>query len=134
YEKGLAGDYEAGLRYSKSAGTVHPAVSGKELHDVFYKGKIDPLQTLTGWGGFTCQRFAVTLLRANRRGQEVVCPYQFGAIGPDMAMMLGAATAVKDGTGPQAEYKGAPTVVLTTDAGMGFSLLELDTAMKYKIP
>jgi thiamine pyrophosphate-dependent acetolactate synthase large subunit-like protein len=134
YEKELNGYYESGLKYSKATGTVHPAVIGKELNDFLYKGKIDPLQTLTGWGGFTCQRFAVPMLRANRPGQEVVCPYQFGAIGPDLAMMLGAATAVKDGTGPQAKYKGAPTVVLTTDAGMGFGLLELDTATKYKIP
>jgi thiamine pyrophosphate-dependent acetolactate synthase large subunit-like protein len=51
-----------------------------------------------------------------------------------MAMMVGAATAVKDGTGPQAKYKGAPSIVLTTDAGMGFSLMEMDTAIKYKIP
>ncbi len=134
YERELAGYYEAGLKYSNATGTLHPAVIGKELHDFLYKGNIDPLQTVTGWGGFTCQRFVVPMLRANRPGQEIVCPYQFGAIGPDMAMMLGAATAVKDGAGPQQKYKGAPTVVLTTDAGMGFSLLELDTATKYKIP
>jgi thiamine pyrophosphate-dependent acetolactate synthase large subunit-like protein len=41
---------------------------------------------------------------------------------------------VKDGVGPQQPYKGSPTVCLTTDAGMGFTLVELDTAVKYKIP
>ena len=54
--------------------------------------------------------------------------------GPDLAMMIGAAMAVKDGVGPQQPYKGAPSVCLTTDAGMGFTLIELDTAVKYKVP
>lgn len=134
YEKELDGYYQKGAGYTVKTGTVHPAVIGHELHELLYKGKIDPLQTLTGWGGFTCQRFVTPMLRANRPGQEIACPYQFGAIGPDMAMMLGAAMAVKDGRGPQAKYKGAPTVVMTTDAGMGYGLLELDTAVKYKIP
>ena len=49
-------------------------------------------------------------------------------------MMIGAAMAVKDGVGPQQPYKGAPSVCLTTDAGMGFTLIELDTAVKYKVP
>ena len=42
------------------------------------------------------------------------------------------AVAVKDGSGPQKAYKDAPSVCLTTDAGMGFTLVELDTAVKYK--
>jgi thiamine pyrophosphate-dependent acetolactate synthase large subunit-like protein len=126
--------YGKGLAYTAKTGTVHPAIIGHELHEFLYKGKIDPMQTVTGWGGFTCQRFVVPKLRAFRPGQEIVCPYQFGAIGPDMAMMLGAAVAVKDGKGPQAGYKGAPALVITTDAGMGYGLLELDTAVKYKIP
>jgi thiamine pyrophosphate-dependent acetolactate synthase large subunit-like protein len=134
YEKELDGYAQKGAGYTVKTGTVHPAVIGHELHQFLYKGKIDPLQTVTGWGGFTCQRFVTPMLRANRPGQEIVCPYQFGAIGPDLAMMVGAAMAVKDGRGPQAKYKGAPTLVMTTDAGMGYGLLELDTAVKYKIP
>jgi len=134
YEQELARNYQAGLKYSADTGALHPSVIGKELNDFLYHGKIDPKQTLTGWGGFSWQRTTVPMLRANRAGQEIVCPYQFGAIGPDMAMMIGSAMAVKDGSGPQAPYKGSPSVCLTTDAGMGFTLLELDTAVKYKVP
>jgi len=134
YEQDLTRNYQNGLKYSADGTALHPAVIGKELNDFFYKGKIDPKQTLTGWGGFSWQRSAVPMLRANRPGQEIVCPYQFGAIGPDLAMMIGAAMAVKDGAGPQQPYKGSPSVCLTTDAGMGFTLMELDTAVKYKVP
>ena len=134
YEEELASNYQNGLKFSADTGALHPSVIGKELNDFLYKGKIDPKQTLTGWGGFSWQRTTVPMLRANRPGQEIVCPYQFGAIGPDMAMMIGAAMAAKDGVGPQQPYKGAPSVCLTTDAGMGFTLMELDTAVKYKVP
>jgi thiamine pyrophosphate-dependent acetolactate synthase large subunit-like protein len=134
YEDELTRNYQNGLKYSSDTGALHPSVIGKELNDFLYHGKIDPKQTLTGWGGFSWQRSAVPMLRANRPGQEIVCPYQFGAIGPDMAMLIGSAIAVKDGSGPQAKYKGAPSVCLTTDAGMGFTLVELDTAVKYKVP
>ena len=134
YQKELTQNYQNGLKYSADTGVLHPSVIGKELNDFLYKGKIDPKQTMTGWGGFSWQRTTVPMLRANRPGQEIVCPYQFGAIGPDMAMMIGAATAVKDGSGPHRAFKGAPSVCLTTDAGMGFTLMELDTAVKYKIP
>jgi thiamine pyrophosphate-dependent acetolactate synthase large subunit-like protein len=134
YADELARNYQLGLKYSADTGALHPSVIGKELNDFLYHGKIDPKQTLTGWGGFSWQKTTVPLLQANRPGQEIVCPYQFGAIGPDMAMMIGAAVAVKDGAGPQQPYKGAPSVCLTTDAGMGFTFMELDTAVKYKVP
>jgi len=49
-------------------------------------------------------------------------------------MAVGAGAAVQLGVGPQAAYKGAPVLVVTSDAGMAYSLLELDTAAKYKIP
>jgi thiamine pyrophosphate-dependent acetolactate synthase large subunit-like protein len=134
YEQELARNYQLGLKYSADTGALHPSVIGRELNDFLYHGRIDPKQTMTGWGGFSWQRTTVPFLRANRAGQEIVCPYQYGAIGPDMAMMIGAAIAVKDGAGPQQPYKGAPSVCLTTDAGMGFTLVELDTAVKYKVP
>jgi thiamine pyrophosphate-dependent acetolactate synthase large subunit-like protein len=51
-----------------------------------------------------------------------------------MAMMVGASAAVQRGVGPQAPYKGAPTLVVTSDAGIAYSMFELDTAAKYKIP
>jgi thiamine pyrophosphate-dependent acetolactate synthase large subunit-like protein len=55
-------------------------------------------------------------------------------MGPDLAMMMGAAVAVQRGIGPHAPYQGAPVVVVTGDAGMAYSLLELDTFVKYKLP
>ncbi len=122
------------LKYSRDTNRLHPFVLCKEVHDFLYKGDIDPKQTVTGWGGnmigFACMRW----LRANRPGQEIVVVYQFGAMGPDLAMMMGPAVAVQKGIGPQAPYKGAPVVVVTGDAGMAYSLMELDTFVKYKLP
>lgn len=134
YEAELNEYYDLGLKYSHDTNAVHPAVIGKELHDFLYKGAIDPKQTTVGWGGFTTLRFVPTRFRYNRPAQGIVCPYQFAAIGPDLAMMVGGAAAVKEGAGNQAPYKGAPSLVVTSDAGMGFSFFELDTAVKYKLP
>ena len=122
------------LKYSRDTNALHPFVLCKEVHDFLYKGTIDAKQTVTGWGGnmigFGCMRW----LRANRPGQEVTVVYQFGAMGPDLAMMMGPAVAVQRGIGPHAAYRGAPVVVVTGDAGMAYSLLELDTFVKYKLP
>ncbi|HYL72764.1 MAG TPA: thiamine pyrophosphate-binding protein [Bryobacteraceae bacterium] len=134
FEAAILAEYQLGLKHTSSTGHLHPAVIGKEMHDFFYKGDIDPKQTVTGWGGWTIALFGGRWLRANRPGQEIICGYQYGAIGPDLAMMIGAGAAVQRGIGPQGPYKGAPVVVLTSDAGMGYSIMELDTAAKYKIP
>jgi thiamine pyrophosphate-dependent acetolactate synthase large subunit-like protein len=104
------------------------------VHDFLYKGSIDPKQTVTGWGGWTIGNCGARWLRAYRPGQEVNCPYQYSAVGPDLAMMIGAGAAVQLGVGPQAPYKGAPVLVITSDAGITYSMFELDTAAKYKIP
>lgn len=125
---------ELGLKYSRDTNTIHPAVMAKEVHDFLYKGSIDPKQTVTGSGGWTSGLYAGRWLRAFRPGQGVVCAYQYGAIGPDMAMMIGAGAAVQRGVGPQAAYKGAPVLTITSDAGAAYSLFELDTAIKFKIP
>ena len=122
------------LKYSRDTNSLHPFVLCKEVHDFLYKGDIDPKQTVTGWGGNMIGFGSMRWLRANRPGQEIPVVYQFGPMGPDLAMMLGAGVAVQRGVGPQAAYKGAPVVVVTGDAGMGFSLLELDTFAKYKVP
>lgn len=126
--------YAQFLKYSRDTERLHPFVLCKEVHDFLYKGNIDPKQTVTGWGGnmigFGCMRW----LRANRPGQEVTVVYQFGPMGPDLAMMMGPAVAVQRGVGPHAPYKGAPVVVVTGDAGMAYSLMELDTFVKYKLP
>ncbi len=134
FEKQNLAHYELGLKHSAATNHLHPAVMAKEIHDFFYKGAIDPKQTVSGSGGWTTGLFAGRWLRANRPGQGVVCAYQYGAIGPDMAMMIGAGAAVQRGTGPQAPYKGAPVLVVTSDAGVAYSMFELDTAAKYKIP
>ncbi len=122
------------LKYCRDTNALHPFVLGKEVHDFLYKGDIDPKQTVTGWGGNMIGFASMRWLRANRPAQEIPVVYQFGPMGPDLAMMMGAGAAVQRGVGPQAAYKGAPVVVVTGDAGMGFSLLELDTFVKYKIP
>ena len=134
YEKRLLDEYEQGVKHSQSTNTLHHAVLCKEVHDFLYKGGIDPKQTVTGWGGWTIGNCAARWLRAYRPGQEVNCPYQFSAVGPDLAMMVGAGAAVQLGVGPQAAYKGAPVLVVTSDAGIAYSMFELDTAAKYKIP
>jgi acetolactate synthase I/II/III large subunit len=134
YDKMLNDQYELGLKYSRDTNHLHPAVLCKEIHDFFYKGEIDPKQTVMGAGGWTIGVHAGRWQRAYRPGQGIVCPYQYGAIGPDLAMMIGASAAVQRGVGPQAPYKGAPTVCVSSDAGIAYSLFELDTAAKYKIP
>ncbi|HEY4214729.1 MAG TPA: thiamine pyrophosphate-binding protein [Steroidobacteraceae bacterium] len=126
--------YKKGLGYSKSTNSIHPYVMAKEIHDFLYEGAIDPKLTLTGWGGATCGHATARFLRANRAGQEIVCQYSFGAMGPDLAMMIGASLAKQRGVGPQAAYKGAPSLCVTSDAGIAYSLFELDTALKYKVP
>lgn len=134
FEKQHLDVYGLGLKYSKDTNTIHPAVMAKEVHDFLYKGDIDPKQTVTGSGGWTSGLYAGRWLRAFRPGQTVVCAYQYGAIGPDMAMMIGAGAAVQRGVGPQAAWKGAPVLTITSDAGAAYSMFELDTAMKFKIP
>lgn len=134
FEKQHLDVFELGLKYSRDTGTVHPAVLAKEVHDFLYKGEIDPKQTLTGSGGWTSGLYAGRWLRAFRPGQSIVCAYQYGAIGPDLAMTIGAGAAVQRGVGPQAPWKGAPVLCITSDAGAAYSLFELDTAAKFKIP
>jgi acetolactate synthase-1/2/3 large subunit len=134
FEKQHLDVYELGLKYSRDTNTIHPAVLAKEVHDFLYKGAIDPKQTLTGSGGWTSGLYAGRWLRAFRPAQGIVCAYQYGAIGPDLAMMIGAGAAVQRGIGPQASWKGAPVLVITSDAGAAYSLFELDTAAKFKIP
>jgi thiamine pyrophosphate-dependent acetolactate synthase large subunit-like protein len=134
FERTNLDHYALGLKHSQATGHLHPAVMAKEVHDFLYKGDIDPKQTVTGWGAWTTGLFASRWLRAFRPGQEIACPYQYGAIGPDLAMMIGASAAVQRGVGPQAPYKGAPALVITSDSGLAYSIFELDTAAKYKIP
>ena len=125
---------ELGIKYSNQTNHLHPSVIAKEVHDFFYKGKIDPKQTVMGGGGWTIGNFMGRWTRAYRPGQVITCGYQYGAIGPDVAMTIGAGAAEQRGVGPQAPYKGAPVCCVSSDAGIAYSLFELDTAQKYKIP
>ena len=125
---------ETYLKYSHDTNTLHPFVLCKEVHDFLYKGAIDPKQTVVVWGGNMIGFGAMRWVRSYRPGQAVPAVYQFGPMGPDLAMGIGAAAAVQRGVGPQAPYQGAPTVVITGDAGMGFGLVEMDTASKYNLP
>jgi acetolactate synthase I/II/III large subunit len=134
YDELIHGQYDLGLKYSRDTNHLHPAVIGKEVHAFLYKGELDPKQTVTGLGGWTIGNYTGRWLRANRPGQGVVCAYQYGAIGPDLAMVIGAGAAVQRGVGPQAPYKGAPVLCVTSDAGIAYSMFELETAAKYKIP
>jgi thiamine pyrophosphate-dependent acetolactate synthase large subunit-like protein len=99
-----------------------------------FNGKIDPKQTVTGWGGQTSQRFVPPRFRANRPGQAIITLYQFGAIGVAVPMMVGATAAVKEGVGVQKAYKGAPVLAYCSDADMGYGMFELETAVKYRLP
>jgi thiamine pyrophosphate-dependent acetolactate synthase large subunit-like protein len=134
YEDQLDKVFKLGMKYSADTNHLHPAVIAKETADFLYRGDIDPKATLTGGGGWTSGLYAGRWMRANRPAQEIVPAYQFAAIGPDLAMMIGASAAVQEGVGPQAPYKGAPALCITSDAGAAYSMFELDTAAKYKIP
>ncbi len=134
FEKQNLDVYGLGLKYSSDTGHLHPAVMAKEVHDFLYKGSIDPKAVITGSGGWTSGLYAGKWLRAYRPAQGIVCAYQYGAIGPDLAMMIGAGAAVQRGVGPQAAYQGAPVLCITSDAGAAYSMFDLDTASKYKIP
>jgi thiamine pyrophosphate-dependent acetolactate synthase large subunit-like protein len=134
FDKQLDDLYALGLKHSQATNAIHPAVMSAEVHNFLYKGSVDPKAVITGSGGWTSGTFAGRWLRANRPGQGVVCAYQYGAIGPDMAMMMGASAASQRGHGCQAPYKGAPSLVVTSDAGIAYSMFEFDTAAKYKLP
>jgi acetolactate synthase I/II/III large subunit len=134
YLKRIHDEYDLGLKHSRSTDHLHPAVIGKEVHDFLYKGDIDPKQTVTGWGGWTIGTYIGRWLRAYRPAQGITCGYQYGAIGPDLAMTIGAGAAVQRGVGPQSPYKGAPVLCVTSDASAAYSLFELETAQKYQIP
>jgi thiamine pyrophosphate-dependent acetolactate synthase large subunit-like protein len=137
FDKVNADLYQAGLKYSADTNHLHPAVIGQEIYDFYFSGKHggpDPNQTVHASGGWTIGRFAARWLRGNHPGQAITAAYQYGAIGPDFGVALGATAAVERGVGPQAPYKGAPGLCVTSDAGVAYSMFELDTASKYKLP
>lgn len=134
YEKQITDVYNLGMGYGKKTNTLHPAVIARETQNFLDKGSDDRLASVFGGGGWTSGLFAGRYMRAQRPAHMIVPPYQYAAIGPDMAMMMGVSAAVERGIGPQAGYQGAPTICITSDAGVAYSLMDLETAIKYKLP
>jgi thiamine pyrophosphate-dependent acetolactate synthase large subunit-like protein len=126
--------YKLGLDHSAKTGMLHPAVLAHDTQEFIDNLSDGRLATATGLGGWTTGAFAGRYIRAYRPGQEIIPGYQYGAIGPDMAQMMGVSCAVQRGIGPHKGYEGAPTICVTSDAGVAYSLMELDTAVKYGWP
>jgi len=123
--------YAKGLSYSDG---VHPAVIAKELSDFMYRGKLPKEQTTFILGGFGIGNYMCRWLRGYRPGQTVNGAYQYGAIGPEFGFAFGAAVAVRNGVSAQAAYQGAPVICVTSDASIGYTIMELETASKYRMP
>jgi len=134
YQDQIDNIYKLGLGHSAKTGMLHPAVIARDTQDFIDTHPEGRLAIATGIGGWTIGLFAGRYMRAYRPGQEIVPAYQYGAIGPDMAMMMGVCCAVQRGVGPQKGYQGTPTICITSDAGVAYSLFELDTAIKYGWP
>jgi thiamine pyrophosphate-dependent acetolactate synthase large subunit-like protein len=123
--------YAKGLSYSDA---VHPAVIAKELSDFMYHGKLPKEQITFVSGGHGSTKYVRRWLRGYRPGQILNGPYQYAAIGPDVGYAFGAAVAVQNGVSVQAAYKGAPVICVTSDSGVGYTIMELETASKYRMP
>jgi acetolactate synthase I/II/III large subunit len=123
--------YQLGLGYDEA---VHPAVIAHELGDFLYRGKLPRDQTTVVSGGYGIARYTRRELRGYRPGQIVNGAYQYGAIGPDTGYAFGTAVAVQLGAGAQAAHKGHPIVAVTGDGGIGFTVMEIETMSKYRVP
>jgi thiamine pyrophosphate-dependent acetolactate synthase large subunit-like protein len=131
FEDELDTFYQKGIGYTDA---VHPAVIAKELTDFMYRGKLPKEQTTFVSGGYGIARYVRRWLRGYRPGQILNGAYQYGAIGPDIGYAFGASAAVQNGISVQAPYKGAPVICVTGDAGAGYTIMELETASKYRMP
>jgi thiamine pyrophosphate-dependent acetolactate synthase large subunit-like protein len=131
FEDQNAAYYKQGLGYTDA---VHPAVIGKELGDFLYRGALAPDQVTVASGGYGIARYTRRWLRGHRPAQIMNGAYQYGAIGPDVGYAVGVAAAVQLGVGPQAASKGQPIVCITGDAGFGYTCMEIDTLVKYRLP
>ncbi len=123
--------YRIGSTYQDA---VHPAVIAKELGDFLYRGKLPKEQTTIASGGYGIARYVRRELRGFRPGQIMNGAYQYAAIGPDVGYAVGVAAAVQLGVGPQSPYQGHPIICTTGDGGIGYTLMEIDTLAKYRLP
>ena len=128
------GLYEAGLKFSAQTGVLHPAVIGRRLADFMYRGSIPKEQSTFVMGAYTGSHWVRRWARGFRPGQLDNIQYQYLPIGPDFGHLFGAGVASELGSGPQAPYQGAPVFGFTGDAGCGYSIMEMDTFAKYRIP
>ena len=131
FEDELDTFYQKGASYTDA---VHPAVIAKELADFMYRGNLPKEQTTFVSGGYGIARYVRRWLRGYRPGQILNGAYQYGAIGPDVGYAFGAAAAVRHGVSVQAPYKGSPVICVTGDAGIGYTIMEMETAAKYRMP
>ena len=123
--------YKTALTYTDA---VHPAVIATELGEFLYGGKIPREETTIASGGYGIARYTRRTLRGYRPGQIMNGAYQYGAIGPDVGYALGVAAGVQLGAGVQKAYQGHPIIATTGDAGVGISIMELETIAKYRLP
>jgi thiamine pyrophosphate-dependent acetolactate synthase large subunit-like protein len=123
--------YAIGSSYTEA---VHPVVIAKELSDFIYHGELPKEQTTIIVGGFGIGNYMSRWLRGYRPGQTLNVAYQYGPIGPDVGFAFGAAVAVRNGVSVQAAYQGAPVICVTSDGSIGYTIMELETASKYRIP
>lgn len=123
--------YAKGMSYTDA---VHPAVIAKETTDFMYHSKLPKEQTTYVSGGYGIARYMRRWVRGYRPGQILNGAYQYGAIGPDVGYAFGAAVAMRHGVSVQAPYKGSPIICVTGDAGIGYTIMELETASKYRMP
>lgn len=126
--------YAQGLKYSTQTGALHPAVIGKLLSDFMYRGSIPKEQSTFVIGAYTGSHWVRRWARAYRPGQFDNVQYQYLPIGPDFGHLFGCGVAMQLGVGPQKPYQGAPVFGFTGDAGCGYSIMEMDTFAKYRIP
>ena len=134
FEKSNDDLYAQGLKHSAAADCIHPAVWAKELADFLYAGDLPKEQSTAVIGGWTVSKYTRRYLRAFRPGQICNGPYQYYPIGPDIGLTVGIGAAVQMGIGPQKPYQGAPVICTTGDAGAGYTIMEMETLSKYKIP
>ena len=123
--------YAKGMSYTDA---VHPAVIAREVTDFMYHSKLPKEQTTYVSGGYGIARYMRRWVRGYRPGQILNGAYQYGAIGPDVGYAFGAAVAMRHGVSVQAPYKGSPIICVTGDAGIGYTIMELETASKYRMP
>jgi thiamine pyrophosphate-dependent acetolactate synthase large subunit-like protein len=126
--------YKLGLQHSEATGAIHPGVIAHDVSELLYRGKLPKEQTTAVAGGYGIGRYMRRYLRAYRPGQILNGAYQYGAIGPDVGYAVGAAAAVAQGAGPQKPYQGSPVFAVTGDAGIAYTIMELDTLGKYRLP